>query len=120
LRRGGGGSGQQQQQQFLYLTTTGWKTGRQHRIEIWFVEHDNKRYYVMSELRKRAHWVQNIVHNPRVSFRVSNDAFEGTARIVDKRKEPGLAAEISKLMGAKYGWDQGLIVELAPTASSAS
>ena len=23
--------------QFLYLTTKGWKTGKQHKIEIWFV-----------------------------------------------------------------------------------
>ena len=30
--------------QFLYLTTIGWKTGKQHRIEIWFVEHNNDRY----------------------------------------------------------------------------
>ena len=29
--------------QFPYLTTHGWKTGKQHRIEIWFVEH-NERY----------------------------------------------------------------------------
>jgi hypothetical protein len=26
------------QPQLLYLTTIGWKTGKQHRIEIWFVE----------------------------------------------------------------------------------
>ncbi|MBD0359100.1 MAG: nitroreductase family deazaflavin-dependent oxidoreductase [Nitrososphaeraceae archaeon] len=45
--------------QFLYLTTIGWKTGKQHRIEIWFVEY-NKRYYLVSERRKHAHWVQNI------------------------------------------------------------
>jgi hypothetical protein len=32
--------------QFLYLTTHGWKSGKEHRIEIWFVEH-NKRYYII-------------------------------------------------------------------------
>ena len=36
------------QLQFLYLATTGWKTGRQHRIEIWFVEYSG-RYYIVSE-----------------------------------------------------------------------
>ena len=45
--------------QFLYLTTKGWKTGKQHKIEIWFVEYD-KRYYVMSENMDRADWVKNI------------------------------------------------------------
>jgi hypothetical protein len=50
--------------QFLYVTTKGWKTGKQHGIEIWFVQY-NKRYYIMSELLERAHWVQNIIHDPR-------------------------------------------------------
>lgn len=99
--------------QFLYLTTTGWKTGNSHEIEIWFVQH-SKNYYIMSEGREQAHWVQNIQHNPTISFRVGSEAFKGTGRIVDHKKEPQLAAEVAKLMGAKYGWDQGLIVELAP------
>jgi hypothetical protein len=37
--------------QFLYLTTKGRKTLRQHTIEIWFVEY-NKRYYFLSEHKK--------------------------------------------------------------------
>ena len=99
--------------QFLYLTTIGWKTGKQHRIEIWFVEH-NKRYYLVSERRKHAHWVQNIMHNPKVLFTVGHDTFEGTGRIVNPDKESNSAAEVSKLMETKYGWDYGLIVELIP------
>jgi hypothetical protein len=98
--------------QFLYLTTRGWKTGKQHRIEIWFVEY-NKRYYIMSELLERAHWVQNIIHYPRVLFTLKDDTFEGTARIIDKVREPQLAAEVSKLMTAKEL--DGLIVELKHT-----
>ena len=81
------------------------------RIEIWFVEH-KERYYIMSELHKNAHWVQNIMHNPRVSFTVNDKIFTGTARIVEKNKEPKLAAEVSNLMSTKYGWNEGLIVEL--------
>ena len=81
------------------------------RIEIWFVEH-KERYYIMSELHKHAHWVQNIMHNPRVSFTVNDKIFTGTARIVEKNKEPKLAAEVSNLMSTKYGWNEGLIVEL--------
>jgi deazaflavin-dependent oxidoreductase (nitroreductase family) len=96
------------EEQFLYLTTTGWKTGRRHRIEIWFVEHLEK-YYVMSEGKEHAHWVQNIVHNPKVSFSVSGRSFTGIAKVV---KGP-VALEVKKLMKAKYGWDSGLIVELA-------
>jgi hypothetical protein len=98
------------QPQFLYLRTKGWKTGRQHEIEIWFVDYNGK-YYIVSEHRERSHWVKNVLHNPIVSFSVAGREFEGAARAVN---EPGLVAEVSKLMDAKYGWSDGLIVELAP------
>lgn len=97
--------------QFLYLTTTGWKTGNQHRIEIWFVEY-NDRYYIFSEQLEGGHWVQNIKQNPNVSFEVNENVFTGTARIVDQGKESRLAQEVSRLMNTKYKWSQGLIVEL--------
>ena len=97
--------------QFLYLTTIGWRSRKQHKIEIWFVEH-KERYYIMSELQKKADWVQNIIRNPRVSFTINDTIFKGTARIVEQDKEPQLTAEVSKLMSTKYGWNGGLIVEL--------
>lgn len=104
--------------QFLYLTTHGWKTGKEHRIEIWFVEH-NKRYYIISERLDSAHWVQNIKHNPTaVSFSINDKVFKGNARIVDQEKESALSAEVLKLMDTKYKWSQGLIVELMPINSS--
>ena len=99
--------------QFLYVTSTGWKTGNPHRIEIWFVEH-GQRYYILSEGGTSAHWVQNIAYNPQVSFSVNGRTFEGIARKVDTEKEPDLSAAVSKLMSAKYGWSGGLIVELDP------
>ena len=97
--------------QFLYLTTIGWRSRKQHKIEIWFVEH-KERYYIMSELQKKADWVQNIIRNPRVSFTINDTIFKGNARIVEQDKEPQLTAEVSKLMSTKYGWNGGLIVEL--------
>jgi deazaflavin-dependent oxidoreductase (nitroreductase family) len=103
----------EQEHQFLYLTTKGWKTGRQHKIEIWFVSYADK-YYVVSERREKAHWIQNIMHNPRVMFTVNSKSFEGTARMVDKHTGYKLAEEVSSLMYKKYGWSDGLIVELAP------
>lgn len=66
----------------------------------------------MSELQKKADWVQNIIRNPRVSFTINDTIFKGTARIVEQDKEPQLTAEVSKLMSTKYGWNGGLIVEL--------
>jgi deazaflavin-dependent oxidoreductase (nitroreductase family) len=96
--------------QFLYLDTTGWKSGRRHRIEIWFVE-DNGKYYIMSEGREHAHWVQNILHDPKVSFSVGSKSFSGVAKVVERGPA---AAKVKKLMKEKYGWDEGMIVELAP------
>lgn len=75
------------------------------------MEH-KERYYIMSELQKKADWVQNIIRNPRVSFTINDTIFKGTARIVEQDKEPQLTAEVSKLMSTKYGWNGGLIVEL--------
>ena len=97
--------------QFLYLTTKGRKTTKQHTIEIWFVEY-NKRYYILSERKKDSDWVQNIISDPNVSFNVNNKAYKGYARLVDKNKELTLANAVSNLMFSKYGWQDGLIVEL--------
>ena len=56
--------------------------------------------------------VQNIVYNPEVSFSVGEASFAGAGKVIERR-DP-LAAEIKKLMKSKYGWNSGLIVELAP------
>lgn len=85
-----------------------WKT-TQNR----FVSYADK-YYVISERKEKAHWVQNIVHKSSVIFAVNSKSFEGTARIVDKHTEYKLAEEVSSLMRTKYGWKDGLIVELTP------
>ena len=42
------------------------------------------RHYIMSERKEKAHWVQNIVHNPKVLFTVNYKLFESTVRIADK------------------------------------
>ncbi len=101
------------QSRFLNLTTKGWKTAKQHRIEIWYVDYNDK-YYLMSEHMKRAHWVQNIINDPRILFTVNEKTFEGTARLVDQEKDAKLASKIAKLMSAKYKCDRGLIVEIIP------
>jgi uncharacterized pyridoxamine 5'-phosphate oxidase family protein len=56
--------------QFLYLTTNGRKTTKQHTIEIRFIEYI-KRYYILSERKKASYWVQNIIVDPNVSFSIN-------------------------------------------------
>jgi uncharacterized pyridoxamine 5'-phosphate oxidase family protein len=97
--------------QFLYLTTKGRNTTREHTIEIWFTEY-NKKYYILSERKKASDWVQNIISDPNVTFNVNNKTYKGYAKLVDRNKEPILANAVSDLMLRKYGWNDGLIVEL--------
>ena len=101
--------------QLLYLTTTGRATGLPREIEIWFTALDG-RYYLISELRERAQWVRNIVHDPCVRFRVGADGetMDGRARVVRADAEPALAAAVKARSDAKYGWSDGLLVEVTP------
>lgn len=106
---------------FLYLTTTGRKTGLPRRIEIWFVESAGA-YYVVSEMRRRAGWVKNLEREPRASVTVgSRGAPESVAastpvraRFIEPSTDPEVLARVSALMDGKYGWNDGLVVELAP------
>lgn len=100
-------------EEFLYLTTTGRKSSKPHEIEIWFVEHEGN-YYLVSERYERSDWVQNIQHNSAVSFRVGQNTFEGRGRTVRRDDEPELVEAVSEKMNQKYGWSEGLIVELHP------
>ena len=106
----------EQQPQFLYLTTIGWKSGKEHKIEIWFIVFNNK-YYVMSENGRDADWVRNILSNPKVLVSINDETFEANARIVDKGTDLKLVAEVSNRMYTKYKWDAGLIVEITGRAT---
>jgi len=97
---------------FLYMTSTGWKSGNPHQIEIWYVEHEGN-YYIVAEHRERTHWVQNIRRNPAVTFRIGEgENWPGTARVVEGDDDADLAAAITQKMDDKYGWSAGLNVEL--------
>ena len=98
---------------FLYLTTTGRRTGQPREIEIWFTERGGN-YYLIAEHRERAHWVQNIQAQSHVRVRLGDERFEATARTVDAALEPELASAVKALSDAKYGWSDGLIVEISP------
>jgi deazaflavin-dependent oxidoreductase (nitroreductase family) len=102
--------------QFLYLTTTGRKTGLPRQIEIWFVAAGGK-FYILAEHFHRTQWVKNIRRNPRVRVRIgSRDAreFDAEARALDPAKDDGLWQAAQRLSREKYGWGDGLPVELAP------
>ncbi len=101
---------------YLYLTTTGRKSGNPHEIEIWFVAHQG-RFYLVAERRERADWVQNMQQNPTITFRVGEKTYYGQGRIVSP-EEADLIQIIRQRMDEKYGWSDGLIVELNGTESA--
>jgi deazaflavin-dependent oxidoreductase (nitroreductase family) len=101
------------EEQYLYLTTTGRRTNLPRTIEIWFTERDG-RFYLIAEHGERANWVRNLRAHPPVQVRVGELHFSGTARIVDDEGEPELARAVKALSDAKYGWSNGLVVEISP------
>ena len=103
---------------YLYLTTTGRRTGQPREIEIWFTRHES-RLYLVAELRARAQWVRNLRARPRVAVRLGRRMFPATARVVDARAEPALARAVKLLSEKKYGWGDGLVVELTPREARA-
>lgn len=98
---------------YLYLTTTGRRSGLPREIEIWFTEHGG-RFYVIAEHRERAQWVRNILADPHVRVRVGDRGFAGVARPVSDEREPELVRVVKALSDAKYGWSDGLVVEIVP------
>ena len=101
------------EQEYLYLTTRGRKTGRARPIEIWFTRR-GRRYYLVAEHGLRAHWVQNLLADPRVRWRVGTARFGGRARVVRPEAAPALVDDIQARSKQKYGWGNGLVVELDP------
>jgi deazaflavin-dependent oxidoreductase (nitroreductase family) len=100
---------------YLYLTTTGRVSGQPRRIEIWFTRHQ-RRYYLVAEHGLRSQWVQNLLADPRVRVRVGARATRGRARVVDRRAEAALVGEVRRRSEAKYGWGDGLVVEIDPAS----
>jgi deazaflavin-dependent oxidoreductase (nitroreductase family) len=98
---------------YLYLTTTGRRTGRARTIEIWFTEAAG-RLYVIAERGERADWVRNIRRDPRVAVRVGERRVRATARVLDRPGDAARRRRVAALSEAKYGWGDGLIVELLP------
>ena len=94
---------------YLYLTTTGHRSGNPHEIEIWYVEHLGCSYLI-AEKREAAHWVRNIRANPAISFRLGETTAVGHASIPT---ESELIAAVKDKMEAKHGWSDGLVVQLA-------
>ena len=100
-------------QQVLYLTTIGRRTGLRRQIEIWFVV-CRERFYLFAESGEAAGWVKNIRHNPNVAIRIGEHEIDATARVLDRESDRRLWDEVAAIAERKYGWGEGLPVEVTP------
>jgi deazaflavin-dependent oxidoreductase (nitroreductase family) len=101
--------------QYLYLTTIGRVTGQPREIEIWFVELNDK-LFILAEHFREAQWVKNIERNTRVRVRLGAQQFEATARVLDNERDRETWLIAQQLSREKYGWGEGLPVEIVRDA----
>jgi deazaflavin-dependent oxidoreductase (nitroreductase family) len=100
-------------EQFLYLTTTGRTSGLPREIELWFVL-CGQRFYLFAETGERAGWIKNIRQRPGVTVRVGKCQIRATARVLDRTLDGKLWDQVSAIADEKYGWGDGLPVEITP------
>jgi len=98
------------QEKYLYLTTRGRKTGRPREIEIWFIHHEDH-FYVIAEY-STSNWVKNLQSDPAVQVRVGGDSFPAQARVLQPESDSHLVKTVQALSNEKYGWGDGLVVQL--------
>lgn len=98
---------------YLYLTTTGRKSGLPREIEIWFIVHGGA-FYIFAEGFHRADWVKNIARNPNVKIRVRDHVFDASAAALDQAQDADEWSTVQDLARAKYGWGDGLPVRITP------
>jgi deazaflavin-dependent oxidoreductase (nitroreductase family) len=97
----------------LYLTTIGRISGLPREIEIWFVA-SNGVFYVLAEHFHEAQWVKNIARDPRVQIRLGKRRFSARARALDREQDSAAWQLAQSLARQKYGWGDGLPVEITP------
>jgi deazaflavin-dependent oxidoreductase (nitroreductase family) len=102
----------------LYLTTVGRRTGLPREIEIWFVV-CCERLNLFAETGEAANWVKNVRHNPKVSVRIEERRIDATARVLDRQSDRKLWDLVAEIANRKYGWGDGLPVEVTPVPSRA-
>jgi deazaflavin-dependent oxidoreductase (nitroreductase family) len=104
--------------QVLHLTTVGRRTGLPREIEIWFVVWC-ERLYLFAETREAAGWVKNITRNRKVMVRIGEWRTDATARVLDRHTDRKLWDQVAAIANRKYGWGDGLPVEITPLPSGA-
>ncbi len=84
---------------YAYLTTIGCRTGRPHRIEIWFAAWEG-RVYLLSGGGERSDWVRNLQANAQVTVELGDETHAGAARVLQAGTDEDQRAR--ELLVGKY------------------
>jgi deazaflavin-dependent oxidoreductase (nitroreductase family) len=78
------------------VTTTGRRSGRPHRIEIWFAaaRDGRDRIYLLAGGRQRADWVRNLRRHADVRVEIGPCTFAGTASIIEGGPDDAVARRL--------------------------
>jgi deazaflavin-dependent oxidoreductase (nitroreductase family) len=87
-------------EKFVYLTTKGRKTGKDHVVELWFASSGGKIY--LSHEGKHTDWIKNLIQGGNVKMKIGSNSFDGHARIADEGSS-GREAGMKALYGKYYG-----------------
>lgn len=71
---------------YCYVTTTGRRTGRPHRIEIWYATHGEV-LYLLAGGGRSSDWVQNAIADPTVQVEIDGDVLPRRARVIEDANE---------------------------------
>ena len=83
--------------EYCYLTTRGRRTGRPHRIEIWFVAHEDAAYVLAGG---KGDWYRNLVADPAVTLEVGGERRDTQASTI--AVDAPVNAVVRPAMVAKY------------------
>ena len=94
------------------LVTIGRRSGQPREISIWFAGVEDH-LFLLAGGREQAHWVRNLMAEPRVQVGIGSRMFEGRARVVEGGTDDAAARSA---IAAKYGtkWLQRWLRESLP------
>ena len=75
----------------------------------------SERFYLFAETGEAAAWVKNIRQNPEVVVRIGERQIPAMARVLDRETDRELWDQVAAIADHKYGWGDGLPVELTPS-----
>lgn len=101
--------------EFCYLTTVGRVSGGSHRIEIWFVAHDDGAYLLSNS--QHADWYRNLEAEPRVVLEIAGERRETVAATVGRDDVAGKTVGLAMVAKYQASYPQEDLREWSRTAS---